>query len=220
MRLERAALLIAALGGVASLSGCASGLGSPGPRAIDTTPRVDRAALSAAVAASYLQVLERLIQAQPAEQAEILASAEHDYGTAPTPSNELKLALVLAAPGHAGFDAMRAQQLLRDVLATPETLMPAERALAFLTLQNVQSHLNLVAENQRLQSDSERTDRERTAAVAKRLQGESEENARLRKELEDTRAKLDAIANIERSLNSHRPPARDPKKDSPEGSPP
>jgi len=42
-----------------------------------------------------------------------------------------------------------------------------------------------------------------------RLQAEMDENVRLRRELEEARAKLDAIANIERSLNERKPGARD-----------
>ena len=43
------------------------------------------------------------------------------------------------------------------------------------------------------------------ATANQRLQTEIDENARLRKELEEARAKLDAIANIERSLNERKP---------------
>jgi hypothetical protein len=63
----------------------------------------------------------------------------------------------------------------------------------------------LEGENRRLQSDAVRADRERLANVNHRLQLETDENARLRKELEEARAKLDAIANIERSLNERKP---------------
>ena len=50
-----------------------------------------------------------------------------------------------------------------------------------------------------------KADRERTANASHRLQAELDENARLRKELDEARAKLDAIANIERSLNERKP---------------
>jgi regulator of replication initiation timing len=43
------------------------------------------------------------------------------------------------------------------------------------------------------------------AAATRRLQAEVDENTRLRKELDEARAKLDAIANIERSLNERKP---------------
>ena len=108
---------------------------------------------------------------------------------------------MLSVPGHPGTDAARAQQLLREVLATPETLLPSERALALLTLENIDHQLDLTRQNQRLQTEFERNDRELVAEANRRLQAETEENAKLRKELEDARSKLDAISNIERSLN-------------------
>jgi hypothetical protein len=204
MRLDGAALACAALIGAAALEGCvAPGQGAHKP---ESAPRVDRAAASATVLASHLQTLARLVDAPPAEQAEILAAARHDYDIAPTPSHELALALVLSVPGHPGFDAPHAQQLLREVLATPETLMPSERALALLTLDSVNRQLDLTTQNQRLQAESERNDRELVAEASKRLQAETEENAKLRKELDDARAKLDAISNIERSLNRRKTP--------------
>ncbi|HTT02858.1 MAG TPA: hypothetical protein VMG11_12310 [Steroidobacteraceae bacterium] len=207
MRRERVGVVVAVLLSAATLGGCAGGLGETNQRKPDAAPAVDRTATSAALLANYLELLQRLVQSPPAEQAEILAVAQHEFGQGPTPSHELRYALVLATPGHAGFDPAHAQQLLRELLATPETLLPSERALALLTLQTVDRQLTLVAENQRLQSDTERSDRERMAAVNRRLQSEQEDNARLRKELEDAHAKLDAIANIERSLNKRKPRA-------------
>ena len=65
--------------------------------------------------------------------------------------------------------------------------------------------MTLEAENRRLQAEAVRADRERMASANHRLQSEMEENARLRKELDEARAKLDAIANIERSLNERKP---------------
>jgi hypothetical protein len=210
MRLERRGLAVAALLGTATLAGCAGLLGTPSSRPPEAIPPVDRTATSAALLSGYMDVLQRLIQGAPAEQAEILAGAKRDYEIARTPSHQLKYALVLAAPGHAGTDPVLAQQLLRELLATPETLLPTERALAFVTLQNVERQLSLVAENQRLQSSADRGDRERTAALTRRLQSELEDNARLRKELDEAHAKLDAIANIERSLNKRKPTSEGP----------
>jgi hypothetical protein len=90
-------------------------------------------------------------------------------------------------------------------MANPEMLLSVERALAFLELQQIDDHLTLEAENRRLQGDAVRADRERLSTVNRRLQLETDENARLRKELDEARAKLDAIANIERSLNERKP---------------
>ncbi|HET9388781.1 MAG TPA: hypothetical protein VFO44_03970 [Steroidobacteraceae bacterium] len=166
---------------------------------------VDRNSASNAAVTEDLQLLQRLVQGAPAEQAEISAGAQRDYDTAPTPSRQLRLALVLATPGHPAANPAHAQELLRELMANPEMLLSGERALAFLELQQIDDHLTLAAENRRLQGDALRTDREHQSNANRRLQAESDENARLRKELEEARAKLDAIANIERSLNERKP---------------
>ena len=171
----------------------------------NTPPVVNRAVASSTVLADDLQLLQTLVQGTPSDQAEIVATAQRDYETAPTPSRQLRFALILATPGHPGTDLPRAQRLLRELMANPEMLMASERSLAFLELQQIDDHLTLEGENRRLQSDAVRADRERLANVNHRLQLETDENVRLRKELEEARAKLDAIANIERSLNERKP---------------
>jgi hypothetical protein len=166
---------------------------------------VNPSATSSTVLNEDLLLLQKLVQGQPAEQAEIVASAQREYDTAPTPSHTLKLALILGTPGHPATSLTRAQALLRELMANPEMLLPGERALAFLTLSQIDDHLTLEAENFRLQADAVRADREHVASANHRLQTELDENARLRKELDEARAKLDAIANIERSLNERKP---------------
>jgi hypothetical protein len=185
------------------LGGCAGFTAGERPPA--PPPVVSPSATSSTVLNEYLLLLQRLVQGQPSEQAEIVASAQRDYGTAPTPSHTLKLALVLGTPGHPATSLTRAQALLRELMANPETLLPGERALAFLTLSQIDDHLTLESENLRLQAEAVRADRERMANANHRLQTEMDENARLRKELDEARAKLDAIANIERSLNERKP---------------
>lgn len=187
-----------------TVCGCTTGFMS-NQRPPPPEPMVNPAAAGSTVLADYLQLLQRLVQAPPAEQAEIMASAQHDYEAAPTPSHQLKLALVLATQGHPGTDQPRAQGLLRELMANPETLLPGERALAFRELSQIDDRLTLAAENRRLQAEAVRADRERMANANHRLQTEVEENARLRRELEEARAKLDAIANIERSVNERKP---------------
>jgi hypothetical protein len=198
-----AAASVAVMG--ALLSACATDFGARDHESRPPAPVVDRNAASVAVLTEDLQFLQRLAQAAPAEQAEITAAAQRDYETAPTPSRQLRYALVLANPGHPATDRLRAQRLLRELMANPEMLLSGERALASLELQQIDDHLTLEAENRRLQGDAVRADRERLSTVNRRLQLETDENARLRKELEEARAKLDAIANIERSLNERKP---------------
>jgi hypothetical protein len=168
-------------------------------------PSVDRNSTENTVISSYLDVCLRLARGTPAEQAEILTSASNDYGAAPTPSRVLRYAMVLSTPGHAGHDPVVAQRLLREVLANPETLLPAERALAFLQLQQVERQQALQADVRRLQSGAERAANDRIAQLTRQLKTESDDNARLKKSLAEAQAKLDAIANIERSSGNGRP---------------
>ncbi|HEY0766586.1 MAG TPA: hypothetical protein VGD47_01400 [Steroidobacteraceae bacterium] len=191
-------------GGLAVLVACGCTAG-PGQRAVAPAPVVNSATAASTLLGDYLQLLQRLVQGRPAEQAEIVASAQRDYDTAPTPSRELKLALILGTPGHPATDLTKAQGLLRELMANPEMLLPGERALAFLELSQIDDHLTLEAENRRLQSEAVRADQQRVANATHRLQTEMDENSRLRRELEEARAKLDAIANIERSLNERKP---------------
>jgi hypothetical protein len=186
-----------------ALSACGT---VPASRSRDAAPpSVDRNSTENTVITSYLDVCLRLARGTPAEQAEILAGASNDYSAAPTPSRVLRYAMVLSTPGHAGHDPVVAQRLLREVLANPETLLPAERALAFLQLQQVERQQALQADVRRLQSGAERTANDRIAQLTRRLTTESEEVARLKKLLAEAQAKLDAIANIERSSGNGRP---------------
>jgi hypothetical protein len=166
------------------------------PRTSPPPPSINTPSASS-VLGEYVQMLQKLVQGRPSEQAEIVAVAQHDYDLAPTPSRELKLALVLGMPGHPTADLPRAQSLLRELMANPEMLLPAERALAALELSQIDDHLTLEAENRRLQSEAAKADQQHKADTNQRLQAEMAENAKLRRDLEEARAKLDAIANIE-----------------------
>ena len=167
--------LVAVLVSCVTVGGCANLTPNRDAPPADHPPTIDRAVTEATLLAGYLEMLQRLVQGAPAEQAEILSGARHDFETAPTPSHELRYAMVLATPDHPGTDCVKAQKLLRELIATQETLLPAERAMAFLTLKNVDQTLSETAEIQHLQASTDRsTDRDRAAAVNRRLQSEME----------------------------------------------
>jgi small-conductance mechanosensitive channel len=90
---------------------------------------------------------------------------------------------------------------LSELLAKPETLLPVERLLAVVELQNVDQRLILQEENKQLREDAPRESRDKLLAINRRLSAESDENARLRKALDEAQAKLDAVTHIERSIN-------------------
>jgi hypothetical protein len=160
---------------------------------------------SLAVIGTHLEMMARLTQATPAEQAEIVRSARDAAELAPTTSNRLSYALALVTPGHGLSDPATARQLLTELLARPEALLPAERALAWVCLRDAEQRLILQAENSRLQSDAARIERERSASTNRRLQAEIDENARLKKALAEAQAKLDEIKRIERSIVERAP---------------
>src|SRR4249920_3689981 len=81
---------------------------------------------------SYLDMMERLSRATPAEQAETAQRVKEAAEVTPTTSNRLRYALALATPGHGKTDESAARELFTQLLATPETMLPAERALAWV----------------------------------------------------------------------------------------
>jgi hypothetical protein len=169
------------------------------PAALPDRPPPD---LSSIVSA--LETMRMLREGDPARQAEVFESAKDAAALVPTTSNKLKFALALATPGHSGSDPVAAQRQLSELLATPETLLPAERLLAQVELQEVEQRLILQAENTRLRDEAPRELRDKLAGVNRRLAAESDENARLRKALDEARAKLEAVTHIERSITDHR----------------
>jgi hypothetical protein len=166
---------------------------------------VQQADPSLAVIGTHLDMMARLTQATPAEQAEIVRAERDAAELSPTTSNRLSYALALVTPGHGLSDPATARQLLTELLARPEALLPAERALAWVCLRDAEQRLILQAENSRLQSDAARLERERSASTNRRLQAEIDENARLKKALAEAQAKLDEIKRIERSIVERAP---------------
>jgi plasmid stability protein len=187
---------------IALLCGCSLVPGTADHAPPPSTPAADP---SLGQMSSYLDMMERLSRATPAEQAEIAQRVKEAAEVTPTTSNRLRYALALATPGHGKTDESAARELLTQLLATPETMLPAERALAWVCLKDVEQRLILQAENQRLQASEIQQERERNAAINRRLQTEIDDNARLRKELAEAQAKLDEITRIERAIIQRNP---------------
>jgi hypothetical protein len=193
-------LLLAALVGACELSG---GLGArqqanqaPPPNPSPGAPSVT----------AVLDLVVRLHQTDPGRQAEAFQAAKDAADLTPTTSNKLRYAIALATPGHSSTDPVAAQRQLAELLARPETLLPMERNLALAELNEVEHRLILQAENKRLRDEAARESRDRLQSSNRRLQAEVDENARLRKLLDEAQAKLDAVTHIERSINDRATP--------------
>jgi len=187
--------VIGALGGCALTSGAGSDAKNPPPPQPEGQPKM------CGTVEPLLDMMTALPQGDPARQAEVFQSAKDAASLQPTTTNRLRYALALAVPGHSGSDPVAAQRQLAELLARPETLLPDERLLATVELQDVDQRLVLQAENKRLRDEDSQTTRDKLQALNKRLTAESDESARLRKALEEARAKLDAVTHIERSIN-------------------
>jgi uncharacterized membrane protein len=61
--------------------------------------------------------------------------------------------------------------------------------------------LVLLAENKRLRDEAAHDSHDKLQALNRHLAAEMDENARLRKALDEARAKLEAVTHIERSIN-------------------
>jgi hypothetical protein len=200
----RIACLLAASTMLATACGGVTGLHAD-RNSGESRPAYDRDTQVAVLLADTIQMLQRLSGGSPAEQAEIVTNAQQAYERGAGGSAQLRYALVLSTPGHATRDAPRARQLLRELAAQPETLAPVERALSLFELAQLDRELGLLGDNERLQASAGHSvDAERYANVNRRLQAELDDNARLHRLLEETQAKLEALANIERNLPDHK----------------
>jgi len=157
------------------------------------------------IVAGYLATLDRLGRGGAAEQAEILQVTRAAYLADPSTQHRLRYAFVLAVPGHAASDAEGARALLGESLATPQTLLPSERALAEVMVRELDARLALSQENTVLRSATSTTDRDRIAGLNRRLQQETAEKERLRRELEQAQAKLEAITALEGGAAERKP---------------
>jgi hypothetical protein len=194
-RLRYAACALAA--GISS--GCTILGGGPASLKV-TAPPPERPDFDVSAITPALELMRSLPAGDPARQAELFQSTKDAAALSPTTSNKLKFALALATPGHGGSDPVAAQRQLAQLLATPETLLPVERLLAMVELQEVDQRLILQEENQHLREEAPRETRDKLLAINRRLSAESDENARLRKALDEAQAKLEAVTHIERSI--------------------
>jgi hypothetical protein len=201
--MRREALAALAFSAALLLSGCASDFFTQKPPP-PPKPIIDHKAASSEALADDFAVLDKLIVSAPAQQMQIVGSAEEDFRTTPTQSRKLRLALMLGTPGQAGADLPRAEEMLQELSDDPQSsLLPGERTLLSLQLKLIGDYLTLEAKNRTLQADAARANQ--LAPLKHRLDGAAGENAKLKKELEEAQAKLAAIANIEKSLNERKP---------------
>ena len=183
------------------LSGCTQTKGwLDSVRGDDSDDSGEAVMLGAPAADEYLSELSSLSSDDPALQAEIFADSQAAAQLTPNPSTRLRYALVLGTPGHPESDPQQAQSILRELMAQPALMTPAEVALATIYLRSTEQLILLNSETRRLRASTDRAQRTEAAAINQRLATVESENRRLRQELEDAENKLEAITSIERSI--------------------
>jgi len=183
------------------VSGCSQTKGwLNGVRGTELPASYEQVVPGAPAADEYLTELSELSSDDPALQAEIFADSQAAAQLTPNPSTKLRYALVLATPGHPESDPQQAQSMLRELMAQPALMTPAETALATIYLKSTEELILLNSETRRLRASSDRTQRTEAAAVNQRLTTVEAENRRLRQALEEAEDKLEAITSIERSI--------------------
>jgi hypothetical protein len=209
MKLRRPVHHLALLGCLGALAACGELGGATKAPSAKPEPVASRVvAADGEAARSYIAALGELQSGTPAAQAETFQAARVAAESAPTTLNKLRYALMLALPGHAGSDPVAARRQLSDLVARPELLLPSERALAAVLLAEVDERLVLIASTRNLQQETATRGQDRTAGLAKRLQAEQDENARLRRALDDAQKKLDAVTQVEQSITGRGNPPK------------
>lgn len=194
----RCARLACVLTGLALLSGCAL-LGSIVPEPSDAAVQATDDGLG-----KYLETINGLASLDPVRQADVYYQVEREYARAPTTTSTLQYATALVTSGHPASRPLEGKRLLEALLATPERMLPSERAFVTALLHETNARLQLEAENRRLLATLDDQGRSQ-ANSEKRAQAQAEEIARLRRALAEAQQKLDAVKEIERSLIERSP---------------
>jgi hypothetical protein len=169
---------------------------------ISTTPIADKSMVATSGESgisAYLDTIQRLANSERAQQADVFYQVEREYTGAPTTAATLRYASALVTPGHPASNLAEGKKLLEQLLATPERLTPAERNLAAFLVKDADTRLQSQAEIRRLGATVD----DRTRALAnseRRALSQLEEILKLRRALEESQRKLDAIKSIERSI--------------------
>jgi DNA repair exonuclease SbcCD ATPase subunit len=152
------------------------------------------------VLTQYLDTLGKMAPGDPvrqqAELATTLAAAQQTRSSA----NTLRYALALGSAGHASSNPVEAKRLISELLASPNTLDPVETAFAQAYLREFDARVALYAELARQREESEQNLKSLDATADRRADALAAENKQLKRKLAEAERKLEAVAEMERSL--------------------
>ncbi|MGI9245736.1 MAG: hypothetical protein ACR2I8_03400 [Steroidobacteraceae bacterium] len=149
---------------------------------------------------SYIALFDQLAPGNPERQYAAVSDLASLALREPTATNRLKYALALGAAGRADSNPVEARRLIADLLAEQSGLQPREVSLANAWLREYDARVALYADLARVRDETERKLRDSGSEDDKRIAALNSENQRLRKALADAERKLEAVAEMERSL--------------------
>jgi hypothetical protein len=187
------------LAGMTLLLGACASLS---PDAPDATPASTTPAVAPRMPelARYLDALAAMAPGDPARQKATLDAARTAASQDPNARHRLLYALALGSAGHAGSDPIEAKGLITDLLAGDHGLQPLEVELATAFLREFDARVALYAELGRQREESEHQLQSASSEAEQRVEALVAENARLRRSLATAERKLEAVAEMERSL--------------------
>jgi len=148
----------------------------------------------------YFETLEKMAPGDPSRQAAELASALGAAQQSPTSTNRLRYAIALGAAGHADSNPVEAKRLITELLAGQHDLKPSEVSLANAYLREFDARVALYADIARQREELERRLQSAGADDDRRYASMAAENAKLKKALAEAERKLEAVAEMERTL--------------------
>jgi len=195
------------------LAACTTG-GRPQPDAA-ARPRTDEAPPASALT-EYLEVLDTMSSATPDVQTATLSAARESWQQRSSVHDGLVYAIALGAPGHAESNPVEAARLLTTLLARaqPDGLTGDVRRLAEALRQEFSARTALYAEIARQKETATRELRESSLLSEARIEDLTTDLARLRRERDEARRKLQAITDMERQLIE-----KEPEPTAPEATP-
>jgi hypothetical protein len=188
--------LIGCLSGVLAISGCA-GLGTSEP----SGPTQSNVASPKPVeVTTYLEIFDQMAPGDVGRQTATLAALRAIAQQNPTATNRLKYALALGAAGRADSNPVEAKRLIADLLAEQNDLQPKEVSLGNAYLREFDARVTLYADLARQREEAERKLQAVDADGNRRAAALNGENQKLKKALADAESKLEAVAEMEKSL--------------------
>jgi len=162
-----------------------------------------------------LALLESLAAADPDAQAKLVDSLHAAARNPGSPEDMLAYALALGSPAYSESDPAAASDLLVLALSQHPGLTGDQRRLATTLQMEYATRATLKEDLRQRQLDVEQAKVSADSLAQDRIQALNAENARLTRERDELQKKLDAIAEIERSLiqresESAAPPVTEP----------